>query len=149
MGDEALLPLRLFKNGVFAVGSAQSFIIGMGMFGGMVSIPLYLQIVKGASPTKAGLLILPMVAGIMAASLLAGQVTSRTGRYKIFPVVGSVLLVIGLLLMSTRRRRHRAVADRPVHGRVRRRARHEHADRSCWRCRTRSIRATWASRRRR
>jgi EmrB/QacA subfamily drug resistance transporter len=101
MGDEALLPLRLFKNGVFSVGSSQSFVIGMGMFGGMVSIPLYLQIVKGASPTKAGLLILPMVAGIMASSLLAGQVTSRTGRYKIFPVVGSVLLVIGLLLMST------------------------------------------------
>ncbi len=101
MGDEALLPLRLFKNGVFSVGSGQSFVIGMGMFGGMVSIPLYLQIVKGASPTKAGLLILPMVAGIMASSLLAGQVTSRTGRYKIFPVVGSVLLVIGLLLMST------------------------------------------------
>jgi EmrB/QacA subfamily drug resistance transporter len=101
MGDEALLPLRLFKNGVFSVGSSQSFVIGMGMFGGMVSIPLYLQIVKGASPTKAGLLILPMVAGIMASSMLAGQVTSRTGRYKIFPVIGSVLLVIGMLLMST------------------------------------------------
>ncbi len=100
MGDEALLPLRLFKGSVFAIGSTQSFIIGMGMFGGLVSIPLYLQIVKGASPTKAGLLILPLVGGIMAASLLAGQVTSRTGRYKIFPVVGSVLLVIGMLLLS-------------------------------------------------
>jgi EmrB/QacA subfamily drug resistance transporter len=100
MGDEALLPLRLFNNSVFAVGSAQSFIIGVGMFGGMASIPLYLQIVKGASPTKAGLLILPMVAGIMSASILAGQVTSRTGRYKKFPVIGSALLVIGLALMS-------------------------------------------------
>jgi EmrB/QacA subfamily drug resistance transporter len=108
MGDEALLPLRLFKGSVFSVGSAQSFIIGMGMFGGMVSIPLYLQIVKGASPTKAGLLILPLVAGIMAASLLAGQVTSRTGKYKIFPVIGSVLLVIGLLLLS------RVGADTPL-----------------------------------
>jgi EmrB/QacA subfamily drug resistance transporter len=100
MGDEALLPLRLFKGSVFAVGSMQSFVIGMAMFGGMVSIPLYLQIVKGASPTKAGLLILPLVAGIMGASMLAGQVTSRTGRYKIFPVIGSILLVIGLLLLS-------------------------------------------------
>jgi MFS family permease len=100
MGDEALLPLRLFKGSVFALGSVQSFIIGMGMFGGLVSIPLYLQIVKGASPTKAGLLILPLVLGIMAASLLAGQVTSRTGHYKVFPVVGSVLLVAGLLLLS-------------------------------------------------
>lgn len=100
MGDEALLPLRLFRNGVFAVGSAQSFVIGIGMFGGMVSIPLYLQIVKGASPTKAGLLILPMVAGIMSASLVAGQLTSRTGRYKRFPVIGSALLVVGMLLMA-------------------------------------------------
>ncbi|MDT4934865.1 MAG: hypothetical protein QOK11_2757 [Pseudonocardiales bacterium] len=100
MGDEALLPLRLFRNGVFAVGSSQSFIVGIGMFGGMASIPLYLQIVKGASPTKAGLLILPMVAGIMASSLLAGQVTSRTGRYRKFPIVGSALLVVGLVLMT-------------------------------------------------
>ncbi|MDT4909757.1 MAG: hypothetical protein QOF87_3007 [Pseudonocardiales bacterium] len=100
MGDEALLPLRLFKEGVFAVGSAQSFIIGIGMFGGMASIPLYLQIVKGASPTKAGLLILPMVAGIMVASMTAGQITSRTGRYRIFPILGSALLVVGLALMS-------------------------------------------------
>jgi EmrB/QacA subfamily drug resistance transporter len=101
MGDEALVPLRLFRNGVFAVGSGQSFVIGVGMFGGMASIPLYLQIVKGASPTKAGLLILPMVAGIMGASLVAGQLTSRTGRYRIFPIIGSALLVIGLLLMHT------------------------------------------------
>jgi EmrB/QacA subfamily drug resistance transporter len=101
MGDDALLPLRLFGNGVFRVGSGQSFVVGIGMFGGMASIPLYLQIVKGASPTKAGLLILPMVAGIMTSSLIAGQVTSRTGRYKIFPVVGSVLLVIGLSLLTT------------------------------------------------
>ena len=101
MGDEALLPLRLFRNGVFSIGSGQSFIIGIGMFGGMASIPLYLQIVKGASPTKAGLLILPMVLGLMAASLIAGQTTSRTGRYKIFPIIGSAMLVIGLALLTT------------------------------------------------
>jgi EmrB/QacA subfamily drug resistance transporter len=101
MGDEALIPLRLFRTGVFAVGSAQSFVIGIGMFGGMMSIPLYLQIVKGASPTKAGLLVLPMVAGMMIASLASGQATARTGRYKIFPVVGSALLIVGLGLMST------------------------------------------------
>jgi EmrB/QacA subfamily drug resistance transporter len=100
IGDEALLPLRLFRNGVFAVGSAQATIIGMGMFGGISSIPLYLQIVKGASPTKAGLLLLPMIFGMMAASLASGQFTSRTGRYKVFPVAGSVLMVLGLLLMT-------------------------------------------------
>jgi EmrB/QacA subfamily drug resistance transporter len=101
MGDEALLPLRLFRNGVFRIGSAQSFIIGIGMFGGLMSIPLYLQIVKGASPTRSGLLVLPLVAGIMVSSMVAGQITSRTGRYKIFPVIGSALLVIGFLLMSS------------------------------------------------
>jgi EmrB/QacA subfamily drug resistance transporter len=101
MGDDALIPLRLFRNRVFAVGSAQSTIIGVGLFGGVASIPLYLQIVKGASPTEAGLLILPMVGGIMAASMIAGQITSRTGRYRIFPIIGSALLVIGMLLLYT------------------------------------------------
>jgi EmrB/QacA subfamily drug resistance transporter len=100
MGDEALIPLRLFGNSVFSVGASQSFVVGVGMFGGMAAIPLYLQVVKGASPTEAGLLVLPMVLGIMFATLLAGQVTARTGRYKIFPVIGSVLLVVGLLLMT-------------------------------------------------
>jgi EmrB/QacA subfamily drug resistance transporter len=108
MGDEALLPLRLFRNSVFAVGSGQAAIIGMGMFGGISSIPLYLQIVKGASPTKAGLLLLPLIFGMMAASLASGQFTSRTGRYKIFPVVGSVLMVLGLLTMT------RIGADTPL-----------------------------------
>jgi EmrB/QacA subfamily drug resistance transporter len=108
MGDEALLPLRLFRNSVFAVGSSQAAIIGMGMFGGISSIPLYLQIVKGASPTKAGLLLLPLIFGMMAASLISGQFTSRTGRYKVFPVVGSVLMVIGLLTMT------RIGADTPL-----------------------------------
>jgi hypothetical protein len=70
------------------------------MFGGIAAIPLYLQIVKGASPTKAGLLILPMVAAMMAASLGSGQFTMRTGRYKILPVIGSILMVLGLLLMT-------------------------------------------------
>jgi EmrB/QacA subfamily drug resistance transporter len=102
MGDDALIPLRLFRRSqTFSVGSGQSFIIGVGMFGGLASIPLYLQIVKGASPTEAGLLILPMVAGIMAASIFSGQLTSRTGRYRIFPIIGSALLVIGMLLLST------------------------------------------------
>ncbi len=108
MGDGALLPLRLFRSSVFSLGSAQAAIIGMGMFGGIASIPLYLQIVKGASPTKSGLLILPLVAGIMAASLFAGQLTSRTGRYKIFPILGSVFMIVGMLLLS------RIGADTPL-----------------------------------
>ena len=100
MGDDALIPLRLFRGRVFALGSVQSTIIGMGMFGGLAALPLYLQIVKGASPTKSGLLLLPLVLGIMVFSLVAGQITSRTGHYKIFPVLGSVLLVASLLVMT-------------------------------------------------
>ena len=69
MGDDALLPLRLFRSRTFSVASAQVTIIGMAMFGGLSVIPLYLQIVKGASPTKSGLLMLPLVAGLMIASL--------------------------------------------------------------------------------
>ncbi|WP_433887898.1 MDR family MFS transporter [Streptomyces sp. CA-111067] len=98
-GDEALLPMRLFRNGVFALGSAQSAIIGIGMFGGITLLPLYLQLVKGNSPTKAGLLTLPLVLGIMMLSMVSGQVTSRTGRYKIFPIIGSALLVAGMLML--------------------------------------------------
>jgi EmrB/QacA subfamily drug resistance transporter len=101
MGEDALLPLRLFRSPTFSVASAQVTIVGMAMFGGLSVIPLYLQIVKGASPTKSGLLLLPLVAGLMAASLGAGRVVSRTGRYKIFPVIGSVLMLAGMGLMIT------------------------------------------------
>jgi EmrB/QacA subfamily drug resistance transporter len=101
MRDEALIPLRLFRNGVFSITSSAGVIIGMGMFGGMSVLPLYLQIVKGASPTKAGLLTLPLVLGLMIASVISGQLTARTGRYKVFPLVGTVLMVAGLLLLNT------------------------------------------------
>jgi EmrB/QacA subfamily drug resistance transporter len=101
MRDDALLPLRLFRSGVFSVTSAANLIIGMGMFGGMSVLPLYLQIVKGASPTRAGLLVLPLVLGIMLSSVLSGQLTARTGRYKIFPVTGTLLMVAGLVLLNT------------------------------------------------
>jgi EmrB/QacA subfamily drug resistance transporter len=100
MGEDALLPLRLFKSRTFAVASGQVTIIGMAMFGGLSVLPLYLQIVKGASPTKSGLLLLPMVAGLMLASMACGQVTSRTGHYRIFPVIGSLLMVLGMGLMT-------------------------------------------------
>jgi MFS family permease len=70
------------------------------MFGGLAALPLYLQIVKGVSPTRAGLLLVPLVAGIMVGSIIAGQVISRTGRYRIFPIVGAMLLVVGMALFS-------------------------------------------------
>ncbi|MFC1410901.1 MDR family MFS transporter [Streptacidiphilus sp. N1-12] len=98
MGDEALIPMRLFKNKVFSQTSVLSVLVGMGMFGGLLMVPQYLQIVKGASPTKSGLLMLPLMLGMMSASILAGQLTSRTGRYKIFPVIGTALLTVAMLL---------------------------------------------------
>lgn len=102
IGDQALLPLRLLHNDVFSVTSASALVVGMGMFGGLVLIPLYLQIVKGASPTKSGLLLLPLMAGIMASSMISGQLTARTGRYKVFPLVGTALMAVALLMLSFR-----------------------------------------------
>jgi EmrB/QacA subfamily drug resistance transporter len=100
IGDDALLPLHLFRGKTFGIGSVLNFLIGMGMFGGLAALPLYMQIVKGYGPTEAGLLMLPMMLGIMSGSVASGQFIARTGRYKIFPVAGSVLLVIGMFMLS-------------------------------------------------
>ena len=98
MGEEALLPLALFRNRTVGVASGASVLIGIAMFGGLACLPLYLQIVKGASPTEAGLLLLPMTLGIMSGSISSGQIISRTGRYRTFPVVGSGLLAVALFV---------------------------------------------------
>jgi EmrB/QacA subfamily drug resistance transporter len=107
-GDEALLPLRLFRGRTFAVGTASSLVLGMGMFGGFLLLPLYLQIVKGATPTSGGLELIPFVIGIMAGSIVSGQTIARTGRYRIFPIVGTSLMLVALLLFS------RVTADTPL-----------------------------------
>ncbi len=99
-GDDALLPLRLMRGRTFAIGSASSLIVGMGMFGALALLPQYLQIVKGSSPTVGGLQLLPLVLGIMSGAVLSGQVIARTGRYKRFPVIGTALLVVAALLFS-------------------------------------------------
>ncbi len=96
MQEEAIFPLRMFRNKTVGVASVASVVIGVAMFGGLTSLPLYLQIVKGASPTKAGLLLLPLTLGIMAGSIVSGQVISRTGRYRAFPITGTFLLLAGL-----------------------------------------------------
>jgi EmrB/QacA subfamily drug resistance transporter len=101
IGDDALLPLRLFRRKTFGIGSALNFIIGMGMFGGLAALPLYLQIVKGHTPTESGLLMLPLTAGLMSGSIVSGQFISRTGRYKIFPIAGSALFTLGMFLLHT------------------------------------------------
>ncbi|QWF81425.1 MDR family MFS transporter [Amycolatopsis sp. CA-230715] len=101
MGDAALLPLRLFKRPVFRVATLVTVVQGVGMFGAMMSLPLYLQIVKGATPTAAGLQMLPLTLGIMIASLTSGRVISRTGRYKAFAVAGLGVMSAALFLLAT------------------------------------------------
>ncbi len=98
MGEEAILPLKMFRNRTVGVSSVASLLIGVAMFGGLASLPLYLQIVKGATPTAAGLMLLPLTLGIMVGSIFSGQVISRTGRYRIFPVIGSALLALALFV---------------------------------------------------
>lgn len=97
---EPILPLRLFRRTTFALANAAGFVLGLVMFGSIIFIPLYLQIVRGASPTRSGLLMLPMMAGIIITSVLTGRAMSRIGRYKWFPVTGSVLLFVGMLLFT-------------------------------------------------
>ncbi|MFC3737053.1 MDR family MFS transporter [Paractinoplanes deccanensis] len=100
-GEEALLPLRLFRNRTVSVGATSSTILGMAMFGGLMTVPLYLQIVKGSSATMAGLQMIPFVFGIMSGSIISGQLIARTGRYRVFPIIGSVLMVAALGLFAT------------------------------------------------
>ena len=101
MGEDAILPLRVFSNRVFSVTSVVSFLVGMVMFGGLALMPLYLQIVKQETPTKAGLQMIAFMAGLMGSSLVIGRVMQRTGRYKIFPIVGTAIMFVGVLLFST------------------------------------------------
>ncbi len=101
MKDEAILPLRLFKDKTFSLISVIGVITGAGMFGGLAMLPLYLQIVGGSSPTRAGLELLPLTLGIMTGSIISGRVISKTGKYKIFPVIGTILLTGTLFLMTT------------------------------------------------
>jgi EmrB/QacA subfamily drug resistance transporter len=98
--DDALLPLRMFRNRSFAVSSVGSVVLGAGMFGGILLLPQYLQIVHGSSPTVAGLQMIPLVAGIMTGAMGSGIAIGRTGRYKIYPLVGIVFIVAALVSMS-------------------------------------------------
>jgi EmrB/QacA subfamily drug resistance transporter len=101
MGDDGVLPLRIFSNAVFSVTSVVAFLVGMVMFGALVLMPLYLQIVKQQSPTRAGLQMVAFMAGLMGSSLAVGRAMQRTGRYKIFPIFGTAIMFVGTLLFST------------------------------------------------
>jgi EmrB/QacA subfamily drug resistance transporter len=97
---EPMLPMRLFRNPVFGVCSLLSFIVGFAMLGAMIFLPTYLQYVDGDSATFAGVRTLPMVVGLLFASIFSGNVVSRTGQYRIFPIVGAMVTAFGLFLLS-------------------------------------------------
>jgi len=101
MGNDALLPLHLFKSSAFTFSTVIGVIVGVGMFGGMMTIPLILQIVYGATPTLSGLLMLPMVIGMMIASIASGRLTGKTGKYKRFMVSGTAFMTVAYFYMHT------------------------------------------------
>ncbi|MBM9434731.1 MFS transporter [Streptomyces bryophytorum] len=97
--EEPVLPPRLFRVRTFVVCSVISFIIGFAMFGAMTYLPTFLQVVHGYSPTLSGVHMIPMVVGLLIASTGSGQIISRTGRYKVFPILGTAVTAVGLLLL--------------------------------------------------
>ena len=96
---EPILPLRLFRNRNFTVAQILSFLVGAGMFGALNFLPQYMQNVRGASATASGLLLLPLMFGMLAVMLTTGQITTRTGRYREFPIIGAAIMTAGLLLL--------------------------------------------------
>jgi EmrB/QacA subfamily drug resistance transporter len=99
--SEPIIPLELFRDSVFTFSVIYTFITGFAMFGSMIFIPMYLQVVDGMSPTVSGLAMLPMVVGIFSTSISAGQAMTRTGRYKLFPILAAVVIVVALLMLAS------------------------------------------------
>jgi EmrB/QacA subfamily drug resistance transporter len=99
--SEPVLPPRLLRNRVFAVTGGVGFVVGFALFGAITYMPLFLQVVKRASPTGSGLQLVPLMGGLLVTSIASGQVITRTGRYKLFPIAGTALMVSGLYLLST------------------------------------------------
>ena len=97
---EPILPLHVFRNRNFSLTMALTFLTGLAMFGALTFLPLYQQTVQGASPTLSGLMLTPMMLGVTVTSIVAGQVTTRTGRYKIFPILGGAIMGVGMYLLT-------------------------------------------------
>jgi EmrB/QacA subfamily drug resistance transporter len=97
---EPILPLSLFRNHTFSVTSAVGFIVGFALFGAVTYLPLYLQVTKGSSPTASGLQLAPLMAGVLVTSILSGQLITKLGRYRVFPIVGTALVAVAMLLLS-------------------------------------------------
>ncbi|UEL28465.1 MDR family MFS transporter [Pseudarthrobacter sp. L1SW] len=99
-GDYALIPLRLFRNATFGLSSLLNFIIGIGMFGAIAMLPMYLQLVKGLTPTEAGLMMITFTVGILTGSITAGRTISSSGTYRIFPILGTAILTAAATVMG-------------------------------------------------
>ncbi|WP_345763007.1 MDR family MFS transporter [Diaminobutyricibacter sp. McL0608] len=97
MKDDALIPLKLFRSPTFSMATVIGVFVGFGMFGAMLTLPLYLQLVLGSTPTESGLQMLPMILGLMISSIASGQIIARTGRYRMFPILGTAFLSLGFL----------------------------------------------------
>ena len=95
-----MLPLHVFRNGNFSLSMAMTFLTGLAMFGAMTFLPLYQQTVQGESPTVSGLALTPMMLGVTVTSIVAGQVTTKTGRYKVFPILGGAIMAVGMYLLT-------------------------------------------------
>jgi hypothetical protein len=108
MGDDALIPLKLFTSATFSMATVLGVLVGFGMFGAMMTLPLYLQLVNGASPTESGFMTLPMILGLMISSIVSGQLISRTGQYKVFPILGTAFMALGFYVFTF------ASVDKPV-----------------------------------
>jgi EmrB/QacA subfamily drug resistance transporter len=98
---EPVLPPRLLSNRVFVVTGAVGFVVGFALFGAVTYLPLFLQVVKGATPTGSGLQLLPLMGGLLITSIVSGQIITRTGHYKPFPIAGTAVMTLGLYLLST------------------------------------------------
>lgn len=100
MKDDAIIPIKLFRSGTFSMATVIGVLVGFGMFGAMMTIPLYMQIVVELTPTESGLAMIPMVVGLMIAAMTSGQITARTGKYRIFPVTGSLFTAVGFFVLT-------------------------------------------------
>jgi EmrB/QacA subfamily drug resistance transporter len=98
---EPILPTALFRNAVFVIACTVGFIVGLALFGSITYMPLYLQVVRGADPSTAGLALTPMMGGVLITSIASGQIISRIGRYRPFPIAGTAVMTIGLGLLAT------------------------------------------------
>lgn len=99
--SEPIIPMDLFKGRIFSGNAAFAFLLGIAMFGAIIFLPLYMQAVKEMSPTRSGLALLPMIVGIFSASIPSGQLMSRTGRYKQYPIISAVMVALAMFLLST------------------------------------------------